>query len=213
MNLSVAHNYNIASFPTLRLNFWAIPRCGSTTIKHYLYRAENPQKFERLKNNKHTKHWVHGACKYITPDEAKKNNFKNFTILRNPVDRIYSMYAALDRLGVNMQGGVQFQHDVRKFWKDRNIMLFLELLAKHSDENRNIHFRSQASYCKLDSIIKLDLATVDSSIGSIHPAAKIDTHLNISKSKSLPSPTKHEEVVKQVHDIFYEDFKIWLPTT
>ncbi len=210
--LSVQLKYNIATFPNLQLNFWAIPKCGSTTIKTILLREDNPSLYNRCKNNPHTRHWAHGNCKYITPEQTKQNGFKNFAVLRDPILRLYSMYKALDRLGDNMQGGKHFKEDIKDFFKNRNVLDFVKLLGRHDDKERNIHFKSQKSYCIFDDIIKLDLSTISSTIQQIHPSLIVDIRLGITDIRpgTIAPDEADEDIIGQIHQVFEEDFKLWL---
>ncbi len=208
--LSVQEKYNIATFSNLQLNFWAIPKCGSTTIKTILLREDSPSLYNRCKNDPHTQQWAHGKCKYITPKQTKQKGFKNFAVLRDPIQRLYSMYKALDRLGENMQGSVHFKRDIKDFFKNPNVLDFVKLLGRHPDEERNIHFRSQKSYCIFDNIIKIDLSNISSTIHQIHPSLVVDINVNRSII-ILPDTVAHtpEDIIDQIHQVFEEDFKLY----
>ena len=74
-DLPINLEYNITSFNNLQLNFWGIPKCGSSTIKHILLRADDLSLFKKYDGRKAgSANWAHGQCKYITPTQAKHNN-------------------------------------------------------------------------------------------------------------------------------------------
>lgn len=81
--------YSIASID--QFNFWAIPKCGNTTIKYQLLKAFKP---ESLLENDSFDRWVHRTdlMDYITPQEALNNHKYNFTFIRDPIERFKSLY-------------------------------------------------------------------------------------------------------------------------
>lgn len=217
----IRQKHNISSFSSLRLNYWGIPKCANTTLKYALLRAENPNLVERMESKKRNKNtnvdgnpnrgWVHQKCQYITPQEAQHNGHKNFTALRDPVQRACSMYQnGLSRPErVTASGSDQFKRDITalfKKYRNRPSMLdFLDVIKQYSDNQRNIHYRSQKSYCLINKIIKLDVALLSSTAHLVHPKLIIDIKLNESKDKPTPSV----EVLDRIHKVFAADFDLW----
>ena len=178
--MNIQQKYNISTFAKLQLNYWGIAKCGNTTVKYILLRASNPELFKRFDKdtvnmyNKRHQGWVHQKCIYITPKEAKLNNFKNFTVLRDPVQRVYSMYSngLIRPERVAASGSEKFKKDARKMFVNYkpSMFEFLDLLEHYPDQDRNIHYRSQKSFCLFDDIIKLDIERLSSTIHKIHPS-------------------------------------------
>jgi len=213
--------YNISQFPKLQVNYWGIPKCANTTLKYILLRTENPtlvEQFDRKKENRAVnidgnpnRGWVHQKCHYITPVQASQNGFTNFTALRDPVQRAYSMHGnSLSRPArVSASGSNAFKQTItRLFQKHQNrpsLIEFLKIVGQFSDEDRNIHYRSQKSYCLVDDIIKLDVEMLSSTIQHVHPSLVVDVRLNVSTKH----PTPDSATLQQIHEVFSEDFKIW----
>lgn len=214
--LHVQHTYNISTFKKLKLNYWGIRKCANTTMKYILLRAENPKIVEQIekrdKNNVNAhgnphRGWVHNRCVYITPVQAKENGFKNFTVLRDPIQRVCSMYNnCLQRPDRAVASGSdQFKDDMKVFLQNPTIMGFLDVLEKYPDEERNIHYRSQKSHCLIENIIKLKLDTLALTIHSIHPSLNVDIKLNASEED-----IKIEPLIKErIYQIFNEDHRLY----
>lgn len=122
--------YSIASIGTV--NFWAIPKCGNTSIKHELLSAFSPEKI--IASPDETYRWVHSTnlMKYITPDEAISNGKINFTVVRDPVSRFYSLHRdfCIRRKDIPQIYGMTIQE----------LVSYLE--NNKQEESLNIHCRS-----------------------------------------------------------------------
>lgn len=199
MQQSIKQMYNIATFDQLQLNYWGIPKCGNTTIKYILMRADSPDK---LSANPKA---VHQQCTYLTPTQAIHNGYQNFTVLRNPIDRLYSMHKSLSRLGPDMHGSDNFRRDVLQLFRDPTVEALLRLIQKYRDEDRNIHFRSQASYCLTNNITKLKLENIKHTVTSLHPNLVVDVELNKIEQEYESDPI----IDQMIHATFAEDFKLW----
>jgi hypothetical protein len=217
--MDVRHRYNITTFDKLKVNYWGIAKCGNSTLKYILYRANNPKSFDHLKKKRGTSKnshgnvkvdWISGNCHFISPSEASKNNCVNFTVLRDPIQRAYSMYADATRSPTRIckSGSSRFKKEAKRIFEQRksvpSMIDFLNLIAKYSDKERNLHHRTQKSYCLLDDIIKLDIATLPLTIHQIHPSLEVNVRLNASRSHPTPS----EEILRLIHDIYAEDFEL-----
>lgn len=209
--LDIKHQYNITSFHNLRVNYWGIPKCANTTMKFVLLRADDPQLFRRHNRGNEKDEsfgkWAHHKCRYITPEQAKRNGFKNFTVVREPVDRFQSMYNTKDRLYKTvMQEGTM--KGIKAFYDNPTVLAFLDFLEQNPDRVRNYHFRSQSSWCLIDNTVKLDMATLSNTLQQIHPSLRADVKLNTS-------PHKHDyddNVINRIHEVFKEDFVLWIET-
>jgi hypothetical protein len=83
--------YSISSIANV--NYWALPKCGNTTIKYKLLEKYEPDVVSSMAING-VDDWVHGykLMDYITPFDAMSNGKYNFTFVRNPIARFVSMY-------------------------------------------------------------------------------------------------------------------------
>lgn len=210
-DINIQQTYNISTFKNLKLNYWGIRKCGHTSVKYILLQAEKPNIFRKHHKNAHGnphEGWVHQACTYITPKQARQNTFKNFTVLRDPISRVQSMFNnLLKRPGkASASGSAQFKNDIHLLVNspNLNILSFLNLLEQYPDKDRNIHYRSQKSHCLFDDIIKINLSNISSTIQQIHPSLKANVQLNASEKK----PTLPEHVIERIHEVFYEDFQL-----
>lgn len=79
---------NISSWDKLKVNFWAIPKCASTTIKTHLYLLENNTTPDTSTFFVHDEKYV----KFINEIEASQNDYINFTVTRDPYERFISIY-------------------------------------------------------------------------------------------------------------------------
>lgn len=88
--MSVKLTYSICTLGDI--NFWAIPKCGNTTIKYLMLERYGLAITEKLDDE--TYRWVHSESKmrYITPEEANSNGKVNFTFIRDKVDRFISLH-------------------------------------------------------------------------------------------------------------------------
>lgn len=91
--MNIKLTYSIANIGPY--NFWAIPKCGNTTIKYALLKKYQPDDLRRLDGGANS--WIHSEqiVNFITPDEANTNGCINFTIVRDPIDRFRSLYSDL----------------------------------------------------------------------------------------------------------------------
>lgn len=96
------------------INFWGIPKCGSTSIKAALIgngvsneiieecksglrRAIPRMTLAMLKSDL----WVHSSkvCTYVDRETAMNNGLTNFTVIRDPISRLISFFEYHKRSG------------------------------------------------------------------------------------------------------------------
>lgn len=215
----IRHRYNISTFDYLRINYWGIAKCGHSTLKVILYRADNPREYKHLKNTNSSRNihgnpivkWIYNKCKYISPKDASKNGYMNFTVLRNPIQRACSMYNnAVHSPGrVDNSGSREFKKEANILFEQRKqtptMLDFLNLIGRYPDKDRNRHYRSQKSYCLLNDIIKLNIETISSTIKLIHPSLVVDIQLNASGKHQPPD----NKTLEKIHEIYTNDFNLW----
>lgn len=186
--MSVKLRHNISSWDSLKLNYWGLPKCGNTSIKYALAKASEL----KLQKVDDTCVWVHkeNLTKYITPQQAIQNGFKNFTVVRDPIERFISMYKDIHR---REQLG-------RKIGKNKSINTFLKYLEKTPDEKRDVHFRSQCYFLVHNEKVIPDILTYD----------EIEAMLNVKLEKlnTIKSEVKMtDEQKNKVHELFIDDYK------
>ena len=174
--------YSIASIEDI--NFWALPKCGNTTIKYKLLELYNPQIIKEIPSD-NINMWVHGTklMDYITPFEAISNGKYNFTFIRNPIDRFISMYKdfSLTRKMKALHGD-----SINEFIR----YLENELL---DEINANIHFRKQSYFLEH---FNGDIFDIDDYTSEKHNVRTMNIELN----------TKQEERIKYLYSDDYKYF-------
>lgn len=133
-------------------NFWAIPKCGNTTIKYLLYKRYQPRSIRPLDNE--ANEWVHLQTigNYITPLDANHNGNYNFTVVRDPVERFRSLYSDFC---------VVRKHAIPEI-KGMSIDELITYISKADNERTlNIHLRSQMYFLKAFRGDVFNLADLD----------------------------------------------------
>ena len=182
---------DISTYNNLKLNYWAITKCGNTTVKHHLYTLQNGKTFD-VKKSIH----IHGRAgiTYIKPEYALSNGFTNFTVTRHPYDRLLSMYKdlVLSRPKRGKKAGIEDVVTVDDL---------LEHIQSLPDKQRDVHFRSQSWFVpnKLDYII--DLKNISNWSLPI-PSISFVKHKSKNTQNLLLS--KHQK--NKVYAIYKEDF-------
>lgn len=128
--MSVKLLYSIATID--KYNFWAIPKCGNTSIKHDLLDVYGLAVTNDPDDS--TYRWVHkeSLMRYITPNEANNNGNYNFTFVRDPVERFISLYKDF----------CIRRKDIPEIWQKTPEQLF-EIISNQPQERLlNIHMRS-----------------------------------------------------------------------
>ena len=93
------------AWPSLKLNYWGIPKSGSSSIKHALIlmtkRLHVVRDVEYKDTFRFSHAWVHSPsnCDYISRDAALCSDNENFTVVRDPYDRFYSGFKDMKRRG------------------------------------------------------------------------------------------------------------------
>lgn len=208
-------HYNINCFNSLGLNYWGFPKSGNTSLKYYLLRANDIDRFEDLlethDENDDIKRWVHSrsVMTYIDPETAESNGNLNIAAVRHPVSRFLSMYNDFVHKRSGKSAGVQgseFREEFNKFRENPSIEGLIDLLSRFPDKDRDLHFKSQSSYCRSESIVYLKLEHV----GEILP--KIDSRIEMGK-KLHTTDNKEElsdRLVSRILDLFEEDNILWI---
>jgi hypothetical protein len=193
-NASLKTKYNITVWDSIGLNYWAITKCGNTSVKASLLEKTGRQ----IKQIDGVDAWVHNEknVKYISREQALSNGNMNFTVTRNPYDRFVSMFKDVKRRPK------QFFKNGEKI---KSIDQLLEYIDQIPDHERDIHFRSQ-SYFIFDESGRL---LVDEKF-DINETARIadSIGLNTNKLNVIESEIVLNEKQKQkVANLYWKDFE------
>lgn len=130
-------NYNISSWPNLKINYWAVPKCGNTAIKVSLSQTK------KIINPYSKAKWVHNTniIEYIDRSTAFSNSFENFAVIRNPYERFISLYKdfGLRRPLRELKSNFIEMKDLDKF---------IEIICNYIKDNDSVnpHIRTMSSY-------------------------------------------------------------------
>lgn len=134
--------YSIASFDTLKINFIAIPKTGTSSFLTSLI-LENGNDISNLD------HVVSHSPKYATyidKTESIINNFYNISIIRNPYSRLLSQYKDFMygyKMNHKLNSSNEFKIEYNKIKKDLDIYSFADFIYSYPNEERDVHFRDQ----------------------------------------------------------------------
>ena len=118
--MRVKFKYSLSTFPKKGVNYVCIPKCGTTTMLHYLL-DQPPFGDVELHSERHVK--------YISPEEANANGLTTFATIRHPFDRVLSMYKDQNKRGI---GGTN----------KMSLDAFVRMVYTNNDEKLNLHFRT-----------------------------------------------------------------------
>jgi hypothetical protein len=148
--MNVKLTYNIVQIGPC--NFWAIPKCGNTTIKYLLFKKYQSRVVQRLDDE--ANQWVHLETigNYITPLDANHNGKYNFTVVRDPIERFKSLYSDF----------CMVRKDAIQEIKGMSVDQLITYISKAENEkNLNIHLRSQMYFLKAFRGDVFNLADLD----------------------------------------------------
>jgi len=135
--------FNIASIGDV--NYWAIPKCGNTSIKAFLLHRYLRLDISSL-NPSESNNFVHkegvGFC-YLTPQKALENGRHNITFVRDPTERFKSLYADFCTRRSNPGLPGFFGMTV-----DACLAEIEQQFAKNNEKDINPHLRSQSYYLR-----------------------------------------------------------------
>lgn len=197
--------FNISKWAAHNINYWGIPKCANTSVKHALIGSTNFKDYILLKYKttlainkylllKDTHKWVHDplVCRYIDKKEALSNGLINITVIRNPIERFKS----------------QFKYNLKFNLVDAtSIECLLNHIEQLDEESRNIHFKSQAYFITdTNSNIITDYVFKTENIEYLEKFLAI----NIPKINTISGDIwlSHTQIQK-IEDIYTKDFEIF----
>jgi hypothetical protein len=192
--------YNISCWNSLKLNYWGITKCGNTSIKHALITVSNSIVQEQKTDKHGADSWVHNEknALYIDTKTALLNGNTNFTVVRNPYDRFISMYKDTQR---------RHSHFFRRY-KNVSVASINDLITfieGISDNDREVHFRSQCYYITDKDRI------LPSIVFDVNDAESIEKFLNtkVQRMNSINNQIElNEEQKQRVFRIYQKDFEL-----
>ena len=179
----------ISSWSKLKVNYWEITKCASSTMKTHLYEIENNQSFNHKKETAiHSPKYI----KYISKRDAELNGYFNYSVIRNPYKRFVSMYTdlILSRPKRGIAAGLN---------PDMTIDDLLDFISKSN--TLDIHLQPQINFISLD-ITLFDLDDLHRSWNLNFPYPKVVKHRSKNKVQILLSQKQKNRVYK----IYKEDF-------
>lgn len=144
--------YSVITYPSLGFNYIAIPKTGSSSFKTACYIADNVITEDSIKNQPST--WFRTAKKslvYVKPDVAIANTLLNISHFRHPVSRTVSLYKDFVfgfKKNTRPKGSKAFIRDFNEARRRQDFRYFVDFFTAHSEEDRNIHFRTQHWFVK-----------------------------------------------------------------
>lgn len=204
---TIKAQYSIASLDNVGVNYWAIPKCGSTTLLYELIKVDSPNVFEKynkmyMDNEVHQ--WVHNTriLRYLTAEEALNNGYDNITTVRGPERRFISGYKDFmyKRPNHGIGGTDDYREEFQQIRANPSVPAMLDLLVKYNDQQRDIHFRSQTSFLHSPHIVKLN-------IDNIHNEVRDKTKLLIDVGQALHVTESDLQLTQYEKDMLFEIYK------
>lgn len=174
---------NIIRWDEFNINYWAIPKNASTSLKRAYIEAiggktSDPHRDERTI--------------YITNKEALSNGYGNMAVTRNPYNRFISMYRQ-----VSVHTGDKGLNSN----KIKNVNDFIAYIKSQKDDARNVHFKTQSNYVNYPNINYYDISQMrklSDDLGFKVP------HNNKGNSRQLTDQQK--ELVYEIYKIDFDNF-------
>ena len=200
MSKALKKAFNITQWNDLGLNYWGIPKCGNTSVKYALLEKVN------IANSDHsdTQQWVHNLdiAEYISRETAKKNGNANFATIRNPYERVKSLYKDF---GIR-RADTKIMKDVESH-RLKDLDYFLEHYIKQSTDANNIHLRSLSYFLVKDGNVLIDNVIDINNINNFLSKYYITVPvLNTTQDLDIEFTDKQKQII---YSRYHQDFEIF----
>lgn len=165
--MSLKLKYNITSWSEFKLNYWGITKVGNTSMKYALQQHDIEHD-----NHDDANAWIHkeDLATYIDKQTALTNGYTNFSIIRDPYDRFYSLYDDFMNKRHGMLGV-----------RDMSFEDFAEYVSKTDDSfSTNVHIRSQFSFLSLNNKLVVGCLLNLNNIPAIENFVKTHSEIDIN---------------------------------
>jgi len=211
--------YGIINFEVLGFDYIGVPKNGTTSFLASCLKYLNTP-IDLTSETYDTDLQIHSKniVKYIIPTESLENNLSKVIILRNPENRLLSVYNDFcfgnKSKYHKVSGSKSFIKQWNIFFKsDKNIDYFLELLDDFSDTDKDAHLRSQCwfiePFSNLENCLFFTVEHVDKIYTTLNK--KFNLKLEIcNRNITYKKITKFNEKVKEKIYIQYQkDYDLW----
>ena len=208
--------FNISTYHNIKINFFGIPKCGNSTIKYSLLKADNPDKDVKAIHDPQN-------STYITKEEVLNSSYASFAILRNPYKRALSLYK---HFVLNEKSNKGFGNEELAAIMAENPKMplndFIALICRYKDEDINVHFRSQHYFLthdvfsfgpiKIKKTLPQKMFKLENLKDTISIAGKTIDLINKNESKvgqKLTIDDLSDEAKKHLDRRYRKDFTLW----
>jgi hypothetical protein len=186
--------YGISEWKEFSLNFWNIPKCGSTAVKAALLKKHSLSPTDVSQQLHST-----DLATYITSDQARINGNLNFAVIRHPHDRVISMYKDFG-LRRPVKGHKKKLLSSFDYFLDK-------VVVPSKDKTCNVHFRSASSYISPDGVVLVDRVLTLVTVKEFLYNRGIDfIKVNASPELEMQLSDEHKEKIKSR---YAPDFILW----
>ena len=144
----VLRDINISSWPSLKLNYWGITKCGNTKIRSHLYKLSTGSEYQV------SPVFEHEHVSFLTRDQAFASERQNFTVTRHPLHRFVSAWKDLCR--TRPKRGVSA--GLQPSW---SLVQLARWVHEMPDEIVDIHFKSQSWFIPQPLEFEIDLSNIN----------------------------------------------------
>ena len=198
MSEALKLKHNITEWERWELNYVGIPKCGNTMFKWYLLGCPTIKVLGDSNAEIHQEH----RARYITPEQANANGFQTVALIRNPLERVFSMWKDFH----GKRNGLLGQRDM-SFYD------FVTQVVVPSDdtENTNVHLRSMHYFIKdikNPTLVLIDDLNYQDGLW-LRKMFGIDKFEKLHTTQELQAPTEDTEIGALIIKRYPEDWELY----